>query len=156
MKPLTGDLIDAYHRNYLNAEQLNAWAMELLEAGKDSVTIIAVAACSDLPPEQVGVSFKRILNELNVTKDLDSDVGAVKKRVFLEEYQRGLRPGAQVLQKFDDLRREIGFPDMVGFTILGDDYRGSERVGYHTLDRKLYGESLEKEIRRYLERAGKI
>jgi hypothetical protein len=153
---LTGDLIEAYHRQRLTGSQLSAWAVELVVAGKDSESIIRAAANPGLPPEHVGVYFRKILKELQILDHLDDDIAAIKKKVFLEEYRKGLRPGAQVLKIFDDLRREIGFPSQIAHTILGDDYRGNERAGYHTLDRKLHGDLLEKEIRRYLERAGKI
>lgn len=156
MKKLTGDLIEAYHRHYLDAEELSEWATDLLVNGHETESIIMAAACPDLSWEEVGPTFKRILKELEVTADLDSDVEGIKKEVYLSEYRQGLRPGGEVLKKFDDLRREIGFPDMVGFTILGNDYEGNEKAGYHTLDRKLHGEKLEREIRKHLEKAGKV
>ena len=153
---LTGDLIEAYHRNYLNVEYLNKWAMELLESNYESEAIIIAASCPDLSWQEVISYFKKILEELDITNDIDSDIEKLKQKVVLEEYKLGLRSGGELLSSFDSLRQEIGFYDMVGFTIIGDDYEGEDKAGYHTLDRKLYGEDLEKEIRVYLEMSGKI
>ncbi|MBC8061546.1 MAG: hypothetical protein H7Y18_12895 [Clostridiaceae bacterium] len=153
---LTGDLIEAYHRGYLDVEYLNKWAMELLESNYESEGVIIAASCPDLSWQEVNFYFKKILNELNITNDIDNNIEKLKQKVFLKEYKLGFRLGGQVLSRFDSLRKEIGFYDMVGFTIIGDDYEGEDKGGYHTLDRKLYGQDLEKEIRIHLQRAGKI
>ncbi|QHW33234.1 hypothetical protein GZH47_22220 [Paenibacillus rhizovicinus] len=72
------------------------------------------------------------------------------------EYKKGLRLGGEILKKFENIRKEIGFYEMVGLTITGDDDEGEHTSGYHTLDGKLYGDQLENEIRIHLKRAGKI
>jgi hypothetical protein len=153
---IIGDLIEAYHRNYLDAKDLNEWALALLEAGYEGEAVITAAACADLTWAEVAIYFKRILKELNITDNLEYNIDKVKEEVFLREYILGLRLGGQILQKFDNLRKEIGFYDIVGFTMIGDDYKGKEQSGYHTIDRKLFGEDLENEIRIHLKRARKI
>ncbi len=153
---LTGDLIEAYHRNYLKVEYLNKWAISLLESGYEGEAVITAASCPDLTWQEVPIYFKKILKELNITDNLDQNIEKLKEKVFLEEYKLGLRLGGELLSKFDSLRRGIGFYNMVGLTIVSDDYNGPDKSGYHTLDRKLYGEDLEKEIRYHLIRAGKI
>lgn len=153
---LTGDLIEAYHRNYLKIEDLNKWSISLLESGYEGEAVITAASCPDLSWQEVPVYFKKILKELNITDDLDHDIEKLKERIFLEEYKLGLRSGGALLHKVDSLRREIGFYDRIGLTIIGDEYTGTDKSGYHTLDRKLYGEKLEREIRYQLIMAGKI
>jgi hypothetical protein len=153
---LTGDLIEAYQRNFLNVSDLNIWAVSLLESGYDSEAVLIAASCSDLHWQEVRKYFAKILKELNITENIDENTEKVKEQVFLNEYQMGLRLGGQLLQKFDNLRKEIGFYNMVGFTIAGDEYKGNYNNGYHTLDRKLSGDELEKEIRKHLKNAHKI
>ena len=155
-KVLTGDLIQAYYGGYLKVVSLNKWALNILELGYESEAIIIAASSPDLSWEQIQFYFKKILKELNITNDLDNNIESLEQQVFLKEYKQGLRLGGELLHTFDTLRKEIGFYDMVGFTIIGDDYKGNDKVGYHTLDRMLYGEELEKEIRIHLEMAGKL
>ncbi len=130
--------------------------LKLLESNYESEAIIIAVSCPNLSWQEVNFYFKKILKELNITNDIDSNIEKLKQTVFLEEYKLGLRLGGQLLTRFDSLRKEIGFYDMVGLTIIDDDYEGEDKGGYHTLDRKLYGEDLEKEIRVHLEKAGKI
>jgi hypothetical protein len=141
---LTGDVIEAYHRNYLNADLLNKWALVLLESGFEWEAIPFAASCPDLSWHEVPVYLRRILRELGVAVDIDDNIEKIKEDVFLQEYQIGKRSEGELLKKFDRLRKEIGFSSMIGFTIVGDEYEGESRSGYHTLDRRLYGEDLEK------------
>lgn len=152
----TGDLLVAYSRNYLDSKQLNDWAISLLEQGYNGKNINIAASCEELSWQDVQVYFKKILKELNITSDLDSNIDSMKQKIFLEEYKAGLRLGGELLHELDSLRKEIGFYDMIGLTIIGDDYKGKRKGGYHTLDKKLYGEALENEIRLHLVQHGKI
>jgi hypothetical protein len=153
---LTGDLIEAYQRDYLEVKCLNEWALSLLESGFEGEAVLTAASCPDLSWQDVRFYFNKILKELKIADDLDQNIEAIKQQVFLDEYKKGLRLGSELLYKFDSLRKQVGFYDMVGFTIIGDDYKGECKVGYHTLDRKLYGEDLEKEIRAHLKKACRI
>jgi hypothetical protein len=153
---LLGDLISMYQRNILDSKDLNEWAYSLLELGKESETILIAASCADIYWEEVLKYFKTILGELKITDDLDSNIENIKQEIILEEYNNGLRSGGNLLHENDNLRKEICFPDMIGLTIIGDDYNGNDKPGYHTLDRRLYGDELEKEIKKYLIKTNKI
>jgi len=57
--------------------------------------------------------FVLICRQLSISDDIEADAKAAKKQVMIQEYTAGQRTGAELLQRFTELRREIGFPEVV-------------------------------------------
>ncbi len=101
---LTGDVLEACHRRYLDGRDLAAWADALLTAGFDSDAIIEAVANPEMHWETVPGLFSRMCRDVGLSPDVAAEIGALKQEVMLEEYWRGQRPAAELLHRFDDLR----------------------------------------------------
>jgi hypothetical protein len=151
---LTGEVLDAFHRQYLDASALSNWAIELLAAGYESESIISAAAISEKHWQDVTHLFTAICRDIGLSQDIESEVAAVRREVMIEEYRRGYRQGAELLHRNDDLRKEIGFPEQVVCLLLEDNDDGTNDSGYYDWDHRIHGKELEDSIHVYLRRAG--
>jgi hypothetical protein len=151
---LTGDVLEACHRQYLQGSDLAEWGEALLTAGFESESIIEAVANPDMHWEKVSDLFSRMCREVGLSKDAASEVASLKQEVMIEEYRRGQRSAAELMQRFDDLRKEIGFPEPVHCRIMEDNADGTNESGYYIDSRNLHGTQLETLVRQYLERAG--
>jgi hypothetical protein len=151
---LTGDVLEACHRQYLDGTDLAAWAEALLTAGFDSDAIIEAVANPDMHWEKVPAVFSRMCREVRLSDKVGDEVAALKQEVMIEEYRHGHRQAAELLHRFDDLRKRIGFPEMIVLRIRGDNNDGSNDSGYYGSESKKRGAELDALVRKYLEKAG--
>lgn len=151
---LTGDVLEACHRQYLKGSDLAEWAEALLTAGFDSEAIIEAVANPDMHWEKVPGLYSRMCREVGLSEDVASEVATLKQKIMIEEYRRGQRQAAELLQRFDDLRKKIGFPEPIHCRIMEDNSDGTNDSGYYTDSRKLHGTHLEAVVRQYLDKAG--
>src|SRR5262245_49539498 len=151
---LTGDVLEACHRQYLQGRDLAEWGEALLAAGFDSEAIIEAVANPEMHWEKVPGLYSRMCREVGLSEDVASEVASLKQDVMIEEYRRGQRPAAELMQRFDDLRKRIGFPEPIHCRIMEDNSDGTNDSGYYTDSRRLHGTQLEALVRQYLDRAG--
>lgn len=151
---LTGDMLEAYHHRNLQGSDLAEWGEALLTAGFDSEAIIEAVANPEMHWEKVPGLYSRMCREVGLSNDVASEVVFLKQEVMIEEYRRGQRSAAELMQRFDDLRKRIGFPEPVHCRLMEDNADGTNDSGYCTDSRKLRGTQLEVVVRQYLERAG--
>lgn len=153
-KVLTGDVLESHQCGILTSDDLNAWAEELLLDGRDSDAIVFAAANSDLDWQDVRRLFAAICRDLGLSDNLEDEIESIKRRVWIEEYRQGQRSGSELLHKFDDLRREIGFPEQPYLRLIPDNADGTNDSGYYGGDSWIHGEELELAAQKYLSRAG--
>lgn len=153
---LTGTILNSYRRRRLTSVELNAWAEQLVKDGHESDAILLTLGNSDLAWEKVDPCFSQICRDLGISQHIDSEVDKVTREVWLDEYDRGLRSGGELLHTFDDLRKEVGIPDQIILRFLEDNPDGTNDSGYYSWDHKLSGDALESFIRDHLARAGLI
>jgi hypothetical protein len=110
---LTGDVLEACHRQYLDGSDLAAWAEELLLAGFESDAIIDALGNSEIHWEKVPGLFSRICRDVGLSEDVAGEVDALKQQVMIEEYRHGYRRAAELLHRFDDLRKRVGYPERI-------------------------------------------
>lgn len=151
---LTGDTFEAFHRNYLDGQRLADWAVELLTEGFESEAVIRAAGGQDMHWQDVRPTFIAVCRELGVSHDIDDEIALIKREAMIEEYRRGSRQGADLLHRFDDLRREIGFPGQIVVRLLEDNPDGTNDSGYYDWEYRMRGAELEHKIREQLRRAG--
>jgi hypothetical protein len=151
---LTGEIIDWFEMKILNGQKLSQWAEQLLVEGHDTRDICMAAASPDAHWEDVHRWFVTICRQLGISDQIDREAMQVKERVMIDEYRQGLRKGADLLKRFNALRKQIGFPELVIYRIIPDAPDGTNASGYYSLDSGLTGEQLEEAIRPYFEKAG--
>lgn len=151
---LTGDVLEAAHRSFLDGKSLADWAEALLTAGFDSDKIIEAVANPDMHWEKVKPLFVAMCRELGLSTDPYAEIEAMKQEVMIEEYRRGHRTAGELLWKFDTLRKTIGFPQSVYCRLIEDNDDGTNDSGFYSDDRQLHGVKLDKAIIPHLERAG--
>jgi hypothetical protein len=151
---LTGDVLEAFHRRYLDGADLAAWAESLLTAGYDSDAIIEAVANPDMYWEKVPGVFSRMCHEVGLSENVSSEVAPLKEAVMIEEYCRGHRQAVELLHRFDELRKRIGFPEPIDARIMEDKDDGTNDSGYYGSKSRKRGPELEALARRQLEKAG--
>ena len=151
---LTGDVLEACHRQHLEGADLAAWAEALLTAGLESDAIIEAVANPDLHWEKVPALFSRMCHDIGLSQDIAAEVTALKQEVMIEEYRRGHRQAAELLHRFDDLRKRIGFPEPIDLRLLEDNDDGTNDSGYYGSQSRKHGPELETLVRIYLDKAG--
>jgi hypothetical protein len=151
---LTGDVLEACHRQYLQGADLAAWAEALLTAGFDSDAIIEALANPDMHWQKVPALFARMCREVGLSEDIAIEVEALKQDVMIEEYRRGHRQAAELLHRFDDLRKRIGFPEPIDMRILEDNDDGTNDSGYYGSRSRKHGTELDALVRTILEKVG--
>ena len=151
---LTGEVLEAYHRQYLSASDLAAWAEALLTAGFESDAIVQAVASPDLHWEKVPALFAAMCRDVGLSRDVQAEAAALKQEVMIEEYRRGHRPATELLHRFDDLRRRIGFPEPIDMRLLEDNEDGTNDSGYYGSQSRKHGRELETLVGKYLDKAG--
>jgi hypothetical protein len=151
---LTGDVLEACHRRYLNGSDLAAWAEALLTAGFESEAIIEALANPEMHWESVPGLFSRMCRDVGLSQNVAAEVAALTQDVMLEEYRRGQRSAAELLHRFDDLRKLIGFAEPVDMRILSDNEDGTNDSDYYGSQSRKHGPELESLARKYLQKAG--
>ncbi len=153
--PLLGDLLEAAQRNYLDGNDLCAWAEALLNSGIETPVIIEALVSDDLHWQEVPELFSRMCFEMGVCENPYEEIELLKERIYIEEYCNNLRTGSLLLQKFDGLRKRIGFPEMVTTRILPDNPDGTNDSGHYGMDKRCSHEVLENAVVEALSRASK-
>jgi len=147
-------MLEACHRKYLEGSDLAEWGEALLSAGFDSEAIIESVSNPNMHWEKVAALYSRMCREVGLSKDVAIEIAFLKQEVMIEEYRKAQRSAAELMQRFEDLRIRIGFPEPVHLRIMEDNEDGTNDSGYYTDSRKLHGTQLEALVRQYLERAG--
>jgi hypothetical protein len=153
-RALTGDVLEAAHRSYLGSSDLANWADALLTAGFDSDAVIDAVGNPDMHWEKVKRLFLAMCRELGLSTDPFVEIETLKQEVMIEEYRRGHRSAGELLWRFDDLRKRIGFPQSVHFRLIEDNDGGTNESGYYIDDKRMHGVKLDEAIRPFLESAG--
>jgi hypothetical protein len=151
---LTGDVLEACHRRYLDGSDLAAWAEALLTAGFDSDAITRALASPDLHWQDVPALFTAMCRDVGLSQGIMAEVAVLKQEVMTEEYRRGQREGTELLHRFDDLRKDVGFPEQLMMRLLEDNDDGTNDSGYYGMDSRQHGQALESLVREYLAKAG--
>ncbi|MBL8818545.1 MAG: hypothetical protein JNL58_21130 [Planctomyces sp.] len=151
---LTGDVLEACHRRYLDGADLAGWAEALINAGYDSEAIIEAVANRDMHWEKVPALFSRMCRELGLSDDVANEVAGLKEEVMIEEYRHGHRQASELLHRFDDLRKRIGFPEPIDVRIMEDNDDGTNDSGYYGSRSRKRGSELDALARKQLEKAG--
>ncbi len=139
---LSGDILEAYHRNYLSGPELSEWAEALILAGYDSDAINEALANPDSHWQELPELFKRICRDVGLSPDVSIDTEQVKKEAMIEEFRCGHRRGAELFQRFDDLRQRAGFAEPIHFRLMQDNPDETNDSGYYT-DSMSHGPELE-------------
>ena len=92
--------------------------------------------------------------ELGLSRDVTSEVAVVKQDVMSEGYRRGHCRAVELLDRFDDHRERIGFPEPIDVRVLEDDDDGTNDSGYYGSKSRRHGPELETTARKYLQDAG--
>jgi hypothetical protein len=151
---LTGDVLKACHRQYLDGSHLAAWAEALLTTGFESDAVIEAIANPDMHWQKVPVLFSRMCRDIALSEDIGAEVAALKQEVMIEEYRHGHRRAPELLHRFDELRKSIGFPEPIDMRILEDNDDGTNDSGYYGSQSRKHGPELGTLARRYLDKAG--
>lgn len=151
---LTGRVLEAFHDRHLDGRKLAAWADALLDAGFDSGAIIEAVVDPEMHWQRIPGLFTQICCDVGLCPDVASEVAALKQEVMIEEYRRGYRNAAELLFRFEDLRKRIGFPEMVIMRLLEDNDDDTNDSGFYGSDSGKHGTELEALVRTFLERAG--
>ena len=151
---LTGDVLEAAHRSYLDGSDLANWGNALIAVGFDSDKMIDAVANPNMHWERVKPLFIAMCRELGLSDDPYVEIEALKQEVMIEEYRRGHRSAGFLMWKFDALRKSIGFRQSVHCRLIEDNDDGTNDSAFYTDDKNSHGLKLEDEIRSYLERAG--
>ena len=148
---LLGDLLESYRRRYLDSTELSAWAEKLLMEGHETDAVLIAAGNPQMNEIDTRRYFVEILRDVGVTSDIDCEIETVIRRVWVDECRRGVRPGALVLWKFDDIRRSIGFGEQVILHLREDSTDGTNDSGFRAAG--LIGDVLEANIIECFERS---
>lgn len=151
---LTGDVLEAAHRRYLDGADLAAWAEALLNLGIESSAIVEAVGNPDMHWQRVDPLFSRMCQDIGLSNDVSMEIPSLKQEVMIEEYRRGYRQAGELLHRFDDLRKRIGFPEPLELRILEDNDNGTNDSGYYGIESRKYGAELDAMARRYLANAG--
>jgi hypothetical protein len=151
---LTGNVLEVAHRSYLTGSELANWADALLTAGFDSDKVIEAVANPDMHWEKVKPLFAAVCRELRLSDDPYAEIAALKQEVMIEEYRQGYRSSAELMWRFDELRKRIGFPQSVHCRLIEDNNDGTNDSGFYSDDKQTHGVKLEEAICDYLQRAG--
>ncbi|MEQ1904924.1 MAG: hypothetical protein ABL888_12125 [Pirellulaceae bacterium] len=151
---LTGDVLEACHRRYLDGADLSGWAEALLIAGYDSDAIIEAIGNPGMHWERVPAVFSRMCSEVGLSEDVANEIPTLKEEVMIEEYRQGHRQAADLLHRVDDFRKRIGFPETIEVRIMEDNDDGTNDSGYYGSQSRIRGTELEALARRHLERDG--
>jgi len=151
---LTGDILEAFHRNYLKGSDLADWARVLMFEDFDSNAVIEAFVTTNMHWEKVPIVFSAICREVGLSQDIATEIASVKQEVMIEECRRGLRKAAELFHHFDDLRKRVGFPEMIELRILPDNPNGTNDSGYYGINSRKHGNAFEDSIRDCLTKAG--
>jgi hypothetical protein len=151
---LTGDVLEACQRQYLNGSDLAAWAEELLLAGFESDAITYAVGNPAMHWEKISGLFSRICRDVGLSEDVADEVDALMQQVMIEEYRHGHRRAAELLHRFDDLRKRVGYPERIDMRILVDNQDGTNDSGFYGCQSGKHGHALETLVCEYLENAG--
>lgn len=151
---LSGAVLEAYHRKFLDGSDLAAWAEALLTSGFESDAIIEAVGNADMHWEKVPRVFSQMCIDLGLSTDVSTEVASLKQEVMIEEYRHGHRKASELLHRFDDLRKRVGFPESIDIRILEDNGDGTNDSGYYTRLSQRHGLELERLCRTHLEQAG--
>jgi hypothetical protein len=91
---------------------------------------------------------------VGLSDDIAGEIATVREEAYIEEYRQGHRRAAELLHKFDDLRKRIGFPEMLELRLLEDNDDGTNDSGYYGIESRIHGRQLDEMVRRYLADAG--
>jgi len=153
-KKLTGDILHAFYRRYLTGKDLAEWAESLLTAGFDSDAITIALGNPDMHWERVSPLFTSICLDVGLSNDITSEIAGVTKLAMIAECRHGLREPAEILWRFDDLRRQIRFPEMIEFKLLDDNAEGKNDSGFYGIESRKHGKALDQHIRECMAKAG--
>jgi hypothetical protein len=92
--------------------------------------------------------------DVGLSQDVAAEVSGLKQQVMIEEYRRGHRQAAELLHRFDDIRKRIGFPKPIEMRILEDNEDGTNDSGYYGIESRKHGPELQSLARKYLDTAG--
>ena len=127
---LTGDVIHWFDYKILNGDKLSQWAEQLLLDGHDTREIRMAAASPDAHWEDVNRWFVTICRQLRISDDIARDLKQTEERVAMDEYRAGQRKAAYLVWHFRELRKRIGFPEVVVSRIMPDEPDGTNASGY--------------------------
>ena len=150
----TSAVVEAFQREYLNGNDLSDWAEALLAAGYDSEAITTALGSAGLHWQRVPAIFWAMCREVGLSEDIGGEVSVVKEEVMIEEYRHGLYSGSGLLFHSDDLRKRVGFPEMIIARINEDAADGTNDSGFYGNSSGMCGEELEGRVRRQLEKVG--
>ncbi len=150
---LTGDILEAQHRGYLQAAELSEWAEALILAGYDSESITEALGNPDMHWQEMPRIFSEICRDVGLSPEVSAEIESLKQQVMVEEYRHGQRQGTELFQRFDDLRKRAGFPEPIHFRLMEDNADGSNDSGYYS-DSNQHGPELESLVAKALEKLG--
>jgi hypothetical protein len=151
---LTGDVLEAWERRYLEGSDLAEWAEALLAAGFECGPILEALASHDVHWQRLPLLLSSICREIGLSEDVTGEIANLKREVMIEEYRYGHRQAAELLHRLDDFRKRIEFPEPVDFRLLEDNADGSNDSGYYGSESRKRGKELEDLARHFLQRAG--
>lgn len=149
---LTGDILEAFHRQYLDGSDLASWSEELFTAGFNSDTIIEALSDPEMHWQEVPVIFSKICSDIGLSVDVANEIESLKLSTMLEECRHGYRQGLQILHCFDELRVNIGFPEPIEFRLVEDNPDGTNESGYYGSQSKKSGNEFEALACKYLDK----
>ena len=150
---LTGDVLEAFHRKYLDGSDLASWSEDLLTAGFSSDAIIEALSDPEMHWQTVPIIFSKICFDIGLSTNVAKEICSLKRATMLEEYRHGHRQALEMLHRFDELRIDTGFPESIEFRLLEDNSDCTNASGYYGSQSKRFGEELENLARTYLGRA---
>ena len=152
---LTGDMLDAAQRNFLDGQMLCDWAEALIINGTETDAIIEALGNPDLHWERINRLFALICEEIGICEELSDDmIHLLFEEAMIEEYRHGYRTAGELLHRNDELRKRIGLPEQVMLRIMEDNDDGTNDSGFYSLHSQQTGPSFDEMMTQYLVRAG--
>ncbi len=147
----SSDILRDYYRNNLDGEDLAKWSEFLVSNGFESEDIYLLMSRPDLHWSELPEYVERICKEIGACTDFTDPYKAYMEASIVE-YKKGLLSGAELLFNFDEIRKEVGFPETLTWRIMEDDDSGSNRSGIYSDATKRTGSDLENYVNEFISR----
>ena len=115
----TGDILEDYCTFGIKPDRLAAWALTLLDEGFESDAIYEVAGNPRITWQEAEPYFIKICRDIELSRDVSQERKTLRTSVWLSEYTKGIRSACSICQR-DEVRRAIGYPDVVTLEIYVD------------------------------------
>lgn len=148
----SSDILRDYYRKTLDGEVLAEWSESLVSKGFESEDIFLLMSRPDLHWSELPEYVERICKDIGLCTDFTDPYKAYRE-VSISEYKKGILSGAELLFDFDEIRKEVDFPETLTWRIMEDEEGGRNKSGIYSDATRLTGHDLENYVNEYIARA---